>query len=52
MTYEKPFDLFHNMSIIIIVKGREVEWTEDGSEKVFQKRRIFLLTLSQKCDTI
>lgn len=23
MTYEKLFDLFHNMSIIIIVKGRD-----------------------------
>ena len=32
----------------ISVKGKEVEWTEDGSENFFQKRRNFPLTNPNK----
>ena len=52
ITFKKGIDISRKIIIIISVKGKEVEWTEDGSEKLFQKRRNFPLTKSEKSDTI
>ena len=52
ITYEKSIDISLKIITIISVKGKEVEWTEDGSENFFQKRRNFPLTTSEKSDTI
>ena len=52
ITFEKGIDFCEKIIIIISVKGKEVEWTEDGSENFFQKRRNFPLTTSEKSDTI
>ena len=52
ITFKKGIDIYRKIIIIISVKGKEVEWTEDGSENFFQKRRNFPLTTSRKCDTI
>ncbi len=52
ITFKKGIDIYRKIIIIISVKGKEVEWTEDGSENFFQKRRNFPLTTSEKSDTI
>ena len=52
ITFKKGIDFCEKIIIIISVKGKEVEWTEDGSENFFQKRRNFPLTTSEKSDTI
>ena len=52
ITFKKGIDFCRKIIIIISVKGKEVEWTEDGSENFFQKRRNFPLTTSEKSDTI
>ena len=52
ITFKKSIDFCGKIIIIISVKGKEVEWTEDGSENFFQKRRNFPLTTSEKSDTI
>ena len=52
ITFKKGIDFCGKIIIIISVKGKEVEWTEDGSENFFQKRRNFPLTTSEKSDTI
>ena len=43
ITFKKGIDFCEKIIIIIIVKGKEVEWTEDGSEKLFSEKKKFPL---------
>ena len=40
ITFKKSIDFCGKIIIIISVKGKEVEWTEDGSENFFRKEEI------------
>ena len=40
ITFKKGIDFCGKIIIIISVKGKEVEWTEDGSENFFRKEEI------------
>ena len=43
ITFKKSIDFYGKIIIIISVKGKEVEWTEDGSEKLFSEKKKFPL---------
>ena len=43
ITFKKGIDIYEKIIIIISVKGKEVEWTEDGSENFFSEKKKFPL---------
>ena len=43
ITFKKSIDFCGKIIIIISVKGKEVEWTEDGSENFFSEKKKFPL---------